>query len=45
LHYASSQTTGSGFQTLNLFFCKVSHVNDLLKFSKTLSTPDCFLQL
>jgi len=45
LFYPSSQTSGSSFQALNLFFCKVSHVNDLLEFFEALSTLDCFLQV
>jgi hypothetical protein len=45
LFYPSSQASRSSLQALNFFFCKVSHVNDLLEFFETLSTLDCFLQM
>lgn len=45
LSYPSSQATGSSFQALDLFFCKVSYVDDLSEFFETLSTLNCFLQM
>lgn len=45
LSYPSSQATGSSLQALNLLFCKISYVNDLLEFFETLSTLYCFLQM